>query len=76
MLTGFYVYNRLAPNLSKDERVGLTARYDEMFRVYLRQMGVETELIDIVDKTSSVRRRIELPPSDWMRLRLVTETAL
>ena len=76
MLTGFYVYNRLAPNLSKDERVGLTARYDEMFRVYLRQMGVETELMDIVDKTSSVRRRIELPPSDWMRLRLVTETAL
>jgi hypothetical protein len=76
MLTGFYVYNRMAPNLSKDVRVGLTTRYDEMFRVYLRQMGVETELIDIVDKTSSVRRRIELPPADWMRLHLVTAASL
>jgi hypothetical protein len=76
MLTGFYVYNRFAPNLSKDERVGLTARYGEQFRVYLRQMGVETELLDIADKTSAIRRRIELPPSDWMRLHLVTAASL
>jgi hypothetical protein len=39
-------------------------------------MGVETELLDIVDRTSDVRRRIELPPAEWTRLRLVTETSL
>jgi len=76
MLTGMAIHNRLAPNVSKDERVGATARFDELFRIYLRDMGVETELLDIVDGTSDVRRRIELPPSEWTRLRIVTETSL
>jgi hypothetical protein len=76
MLTSMSVYNRLAPNVSKDVRNGVTARYGQLFRIYLREMGVETELLDIADKTSAVRRRIELPPSDWMRLNLVTAASL
>ena len=48
---------------------------DELFRIYLRDMGVETELLDIVDKISE-GRRIELPPPEWTRLRIVTETSL
>ena len=76
MLTGMSIHNRVAPNVSRDERVGATARFDELFRIYLRDMGVETELLDIVDKTSDVPRRIELPPSEWRRLRIVTETSL
>ena len=76
MLTGMSIQNRLAPNVSKDGRDGAAARFDELFRIYLRDMGVETELLDIVDKTSDVRRRIELPPSEWTRLRIVTETSL
>lgn len=76
MLTGMAIHNRLAPNVSKDERMGATARFDELFRIYLRDMGVETELLDIVDRTSDARRRIELPPSEWTLLRIVTETAL
>jgi hypothetical protein len=39
-------------------------------------MGVDPELLDIADKTSDVRRRIELPASEWTRLHLVTETSL
>ena len=76
MLTGMSIHNRLAPNVSKNERVGATARFDELFRIYLRDMGVETELLDIIEKTSDVHRRIELPPAEWTRLRIVTETAL
>lgn len=76
MLTGMALHNRLGLNMPKDGRVGATARFDELFRIYLRDMGVETELLDIVDKTSDVRRRIELPPSEWTRLHLVTETSL
>jgi hypothetical protein len=76
MLTGISIHNRLAPNVSKDERVGATARFDELFHIYLRDMGVDTELLDIVDRTSDVRRRIELPPSEWTRLHLITETSL
>ena len=75
-LTGMSIKNRLAPNVSGDERAGASARFDELFRIYLRDMGVETELLDIVDKTSDVRRRIELPPSELTRLRIVTETSL
>ena len=62
--------------MSKDARTGSTARFDELFRIYLRDMGVDTELLDMIDKMSEVRRRLELPPSEWTRLRLVTETAL
>jgi len=73
-LTGMSIHNRMAPNVSKDERVGATARFDELFRIYLRDMGVETELLDIMDNTSD--SGIELPPAEWTRLRIVTETAL
>jgi hypothetical protein len=76
VLTSMVIRNRVAPNISKDERIGATARYDELFRIYLRDMGVETELLDIVDQNSEVRRRIELPPSEWMRLHIVTATSL
>jgi len=74
ILTGMSIHNRMAPNVSKDERVGATARFDELFRIYLRDMGVETELLDIMDNTSD--SGIELPPAEWTRLRIVTETAL
>jgi hypothetical protein len=50
----------------------LTARFGELFRIYLREMGVETELLDIVDRNSASRRATELPPSEWDRLRIVT----
>jgi len=76
MLTGMELDKRLGLNMSKDERTGASARFDELYRIYLRDMGVETELLDIVDKMSDVRRRIELPPSDWMRLHIVTSTSL
>ena len=45
-----FIHNRLAPNVSKDEREGASARFGELFRIYLRDMGVETELLDIVDR--------------------------
>jgi hypothetical protein len=76
ILSGMSIRNRLAPNVSKDERTGATARFDELFRIYLREMGVETELLDIAEKTSDVHRRIVLPPSEWSRLHLVTATSL
>ena len=75
MLTGIRSTTGWRPT-SPRTNAGATARFDELFRIYLRDMGVETELLDIVDKTSDVRRRIELPPAEWTRLRIVTETAL
>jgi hypothetical protein len=72
ILSGMFIRNRLAPNVSEERREGLTALYGEQFRKYLRDMGVEPELLDIVDGNSASRGQIELPPSEWLRLRIVT----
>jgi hypothetical protein len=72
ILTGMVIRNRLAPNVSDEHRESLTTRFGEQFRLYLREMGVETELLDIVDRNSESRRPTELPPSEWARLRIIT----
>jgi hypothetical protein len=38
-------------------------------------MGLEPELVDIVDRNSAARRATELPPSEWGRLRIVTASS-
>ena len=76
ILSGMSIHNRLAPNISEERREGLTARFGELFRIYLREMGVEPELLDIIDSNSESRRQTELPPSEWTRLRIVTASSL
>jgi hypothetical protein len=72
ILSAMSIHNRLAPNVSDERREGLTTLFGEQFRMYLRDMGVEQELLDIVDKNSQAHRQTELPPSEWTRLRIVT----
>jgi hypothetical protein len=72
ILSGMTIHNRLAPNVSNEQRESLTVHFGEQFRLYLRQMGVETELLDIVDRNSASRHATELPPSEWVRLHIVT----
>jgi hypothetical protein len=76
ILSGMFIRNRLAPNVSTDEREGASTRFGELFRIYLRDMGVETELLDIVDRNSEARHQTELPPAEWTRLRIVTALSL
>jgi hypothetical protein len=76
ILSGMFIRNRLAPNVSDERRDGLTVRFGEQFRMYLRDMGVEPELLDIVDRNSESRRQIELPPAEWIRLRIVPASSL
>ena len=76
VLSGMEIRNRLAPNVSEERRQGLTVRFGELYRIYLRDMGVETELLDIVDRNSESHRQTELPPSEWLRLRIVTSASL
>jgi hypothetical protein len=72
ILTGMEIRNRVAPNVSDEHRESLTTIYGEQFRVYLREMGVDTELLDIVDANNETHRAKEVPPADWTRLHLVT----
>jgi hypothetical protein len=72
ILSGMSIRNRLAPNVSEERRQGLTVQYGEELRRYLRDMGVEPELVDIVDRNSESKRATEIPPSEWTRLHVVT----
>jgi hypothetical protein len=74
VLSGMAIHNRLAPNISEERREGLTTLFDKQFRLYLREMGVDTELIDIVDRNSEEHHSTEVPSSDWARLNIVTPT--
>ena len=73
VLTGMILRNRVAPNVSQEARDTLPERYGEQFRKYLRDMGVETELLDIVDSQGESRRGVEMPAADWTRLHIVTQ---
>ena len=72
VLSGMVLRNRMAPNVSQEARDTLPERYGEQFRKYLRDMGVETELLDIVDAQGESRRGVEMPASEWARLHIVT----
>jgi hypothetical protein len=72
ILTSMEIHNRLAPNVSEERREGLTTLFGQQFRLYLRQMGVDTELLDIVDRNTEQHRNTRLSPSDWTRLHIIT----
>ena len=72
ILTGMEINNRLGLNVSDEHRTGVTLASDHDFRLYLRDMGIDTELMDIVDQNSAKRSATELTPADWTRLHLVT----
>jgi hypothetical protein len=74
ILTGMEIHNRVAPNVSDEQREGLTTLFGQQFRVYLRQMGIDTELLDMVDRNAERHRATELSPPDWARLHIVTTT--
>ena len=77
VLVGMEIRNRLAPNVSAEHRTGLTKYYGEQDRLYLREMGIDPTLLDIVDRNWADRRRpTEVPPAAWLKLGLVTSGAL
>jgi hypothetical protein len=75
ILSGMFIRNRLAPNVSDERRAGLTVQFGEQFRMYLLDMGVDPELLEIVDRNSETPQQVEMPPSEWIRLRTVTASS-
>jgi len=72
IVAGMEIRNRVAPNVSDEHRDNLITIYGEQFRLYLREMGVDAELLDVVDSNSEQRHVTEVPQADWARLHLVT----
>lgn len=72
VLTGRTIRNRLAPNVAPEQRDSLTVHFGEQYRKYLQDMGVEPELVDIVDRIGDGGRPVVMPPAEWARLHIVT----
>jgi hypothetical protein len=70
------ITNRLAPNVSSEGRQELQAHYGDQFRLYLTQMGVQPEVVDIIDRNSENHRATRLSSSEWLRLGIATALAL
>jgi hypothetical protein len=70
MLSGMTVSNRLGLNVSRERREGLTEKFTNDFRRYFTEMGVDPELIDMMNRAGG--RDIALPDTEWLPLRLVT----
>lgn len=72
VLAGRSIRNRLAPNVSTEQRESLTEYFGEQHRKYLNEMGLAPDLVDIVDGIGEGGRPVVIPPSDWARLHIVT----
>ncbi|MCK1273761.1 hypothetical protein IVB46_00695 [Bradyrhizobium sp. 61] len=72
VLAGRSIRNRRAPNVAPEQRESLTAIFGEQYRKYLLEMGVEPELVDIIDAIGEGGRPVVMPSSDWARLHIVT----
>ncbi len=72
VLSGMFLRNRIAPNVSQEARDTLPERFGEQFRRYLRDMGIDAELLDMVDRQGESGRGVEVPPAEWARLHIVT----
>jgi hypothetical protein len=53
-------------------RQGLTALYTKQFRIYLHEMGVSEDLIDLMEQSAATAQIVDVPPSEWTRLHLAT----
>jgi hypothetical protein len=76
VINPMHIRNRLAPNVSAERQEGLKARFGNQFRLYLTQMGVHDELVDIIDRNSEAGHATSVRRDDWLRLRIVTALAL
>lgn len=59
-------------HLAQQQRESLTTHFGEQYRRYLQDMGVAPDPIDIVDHIPEGGRPVQVPPSDWTRLHIVT----
>jgi hypothetical protein len=76
VIGGMEMRNRVAPNMSTESSQGLRSYYDDQIGLYLSQMGVNPQIVDIIDRDSKIHRSTQLTNSDWLKLGLVTGLAL
>ena len=63
-------------NVAPDIKQNLATYYDDQIELYLAQMGVNPQIVDIMDHNAKAKRATQLSNSDWLRLGIVTGLAL
>ena len=51
----------------------MQARFGDQYRLYLTQMGVSSEVADIIVGNAETGRSTQISRDDWLRLGLVTD---
>jgi hypothetical protein len=67
-----HIRDRLAPFVSEEHQKGLQAFYDDQYRLYLKQMGVATDVVAIIEQNAASGHATQILPADWLRLGIVT----
>jgi hypothetical protein len=70
-----HIRDRLAPNVSEERQKGLQAFYGDQYRIYLKQMGVATDVVGIIEQNAASGRASQIARADWLRLGIVTGPA-
>jgi hypothetical protein len=76
VIGGVDIRNRATPNVSQEVREGLHTYYDEQLALYLTQMGINPQIVTIIDRDTKTKRATSLSNNDWLKLGLVTGLAL
>jgi hypothetical protein len=67
-----HIRDRLAPNVSEERQKGLQAFYGDQYRLYLKQMGVATDVVDMIEQNAASGHATQISGADWLRLGIVT----
>jgi hypothetical protein len=76
MIGGLQIRNRVAPNVSPESSQGLRTYFNDQLELYLSQMGVNPQIVSIMDRDSKTHRSTPLSNNDLLKLGLVTGLAL
>jgi len=69
------IRDRFAPNVSEEKQKGLQAFYSDQFRLYLTQMGVATDVADIIERNAASGHATQILRAGWLRFGIVTGPA-
>jgi hypothetical protein len=70
-----HIRDRLAPNVSEEHQKGLQAFYGDQYRLYLKQMGVAADVVDIIERNAVSGRATQISRAGWLQLGIVTGPA-
>ena len=76
VISGIEIKSTRGLNVAPEHKEGLTTYYDDQIGLYLAQMGVNPQIVDIMERDTKTHRATSLTNNDWLKFGLVTGLAL